>query len=1077
MIQAWKPSLVLAACSIGVAASGARGADVLDEWTFEGIGSSLVVTDSANVGPYAAQGGSYQGSATANGHHTLATADWAAPVGNGSATGWSSNSWSVDDYYEFNAETSGYHAIVVAWDITRSNTGPVNYEVRASWDGWQSWTSLGTFTALLNGQNPMSPWNATTRVPAYGTSWDENAVAGTDNFANHSTIAFRIVCLTAGTNSAGLLRVDNFKVSGTVACDSPTINVQPAALDICEGSLASFEVSASGTTPLSYQWRRNGAPLSDDGRIIGTDAAILYISPSQAADGGNYDCVVTNACGNATSDAVALAVDVAPVISVDPIPQTACLPASATFTVSATGTPPLSYQWRNNYVPLSNAPGHISGADTASLTLSPAEIADAGDYDCVITNACGSVTSVYATLTVSAAPAITAQPSPAALCTGDTAYFHVGATGVGTYQWRRNGVPLVYSYPHLLGVDTADLYVTLIVPGDAGTYDCVITNGCASATTSPATLTIGAGPTITSNPSSQTGCIGSPVSFTVAATGTFPLTYRWVKDGSTISGAVSATYTIPSVTLGSAGAYVCVVTDACHFLSSSTATLTVSSPPTITLQPTSDATCAPGAFAFTIAATGSPAPTFQWRKGGVPIPGATGASYSGVANLSDAGSYDCVVTTTCGSVTSNAAVLTVYAPATWTSHPTSQTVCAGSPVNFTVSATGTAPLNYQWTKNGIDIPGATSTTYTITSASASDAGTYRCYVDNPQCNNGDGPSNPATLTVNTPASVVTNPSSQAVCSGQAFGFSVVAGGTPPLTYQWRKGGVPIAGATNSSYSGTASGSDAGSYDCVATNTCGSVASAAATLDVSLTPSISTQPASVSVCPGEVASLAVIANGTPVPTYQWRKNGVDILGATATFYAVYHAVPTDTGSYDCVVTNSCGSVTSSTAIMTVNAGPIITTQPTNVSVFVGSLATLSIGADGTAPLSYQWRKNGGGLIDGGAVSGALTATLTINPTAPGDSGLFDCVVTNPCGATTTDAATLTIRPCTADLDDGSGTGTPDGGTDINDLLYFLLKYEAGDLSVDLDDGSGTGTPDGGVDINDLLMFLDHYEGGC
>ncbi len=72
---------------------------------------------------------------------------------------------------------------------------------------------------------------------------------------------------------------------------------------------------------------------------------------------------------------------------------------------------------------------------------------------------------------------------------------------------------------------------------------------------------------------------------------------------------------------------------------------------------------------------------------------------------------------------------------------------------------------------------------------------------------------------------------------------------------------------------------------------------------------------------------------------------------------------------------------------------------------------------------------------------------------------------------------TSARCPADLDDGSGAGTPDGGIDINDLLFFLSKYEAGDIAADLDDGSGAGTPDGGVDINDLLFFLAHYEGGC
>ncbi len=68
-------------------------------------------------------------------------------------------------------------------------------------------------------------------------------------------------------------------------------------------------------------------------------------------------------------------------------------------------------------------------------------------------------------------------------------------------------------------------------------------------------------------------------------------------------------------------------------------------------------------------------------------------------------------------------------------------------------------------------------------------------------------------------------------------------------------------------------------------------------------------------------------------------------------------------------------------------------------------------------------------------------------------------------------------CPADLDDGSASGTPDGAVTIDDLLYFLGKYEAGDVAADLDDGGGAGTHDGAVTIDDLLYFLGHYEGGC
>jgi glucose/arabinose dehydrogenase len=71
----------------------------------------------------------------------------------------------------------------------------------------------------------------------------------------------------------------------------------------------------------------------------------------------------------------------------------------------------------------------------------------------------------------------------------------------------------------------------------------------------------------------------------------------------------------------------------------------------------------------------------------------------------------------------------------------------------------------------------------------------------------------------------------------------------------------------------------------------------------------------------------------------------------------------------------------------------------------------------------------------------------------------------------------VSACRADLDNGSGTGTFDNAVDINDLLYFLVKFEAGDAAIDLDNGSGTGTPDGGVDINDLLYFLVRFEAGC
>ncbi len=167
-------------------------------------------------------------------------------------------------------------------------------------------------------------------------------------------------------------------------------------------------------------------------------------------------------------------------------------------------------------------------------------------------------------------------------------------------------------------------------------------------------------------------------------------------------------------------------------------------------------------------------------------------------------------------------------------------------------------------------------------------------------------------------------------------------------------------------------------------------------------------------------------------------------------------------------------------------PVFLDQPPAQSVCEGQTVTLTALAGGRgvpAPILYQWRANGewlgnGATGNGSEIAGAFSDTLVITNVQVPDGVEFTCVATAPTGSVVSDPAFVTVTTCCpADLDDGSGTGTPDNGVDINDLLYFLIVYEAGELPADLDDGSGTGAPDGGVDINDLLFFLEHYEAGC
>src|SRR4029078_9677825 len=131
-----------------------------------------------------------------------------------------------------------------------------------------------------------------------------------------------------------------------------------------------------------------------------------------------------------------------------------------------------------------------------------------------------------------------------------------------------------------------------------------------------------------------------------------------------------------------------------------------------------------------------------------------------------------------------------------------------------------------------------------------------------------------------------------------------------------------------------------------------------TLTVNVPPSITTQPANATVTVGATATFTVVATGPAPLSYQWKKNGTAIGGATNASYTTPATVAGDNGAiFTVVVTNGAGNVTSNNATLTGNVPPSITTQPANAAVTVGSTATFTVVAAGTAPLSYQWKKKG------------------------------------------------------------------------------------------------------------------------
>lgn len=181
---------------------------------------------------------------------------------------------------------------------------------------------------------------------------------------------------------------------------SPTIVFPPQGRTNHPGTKATFHVTADGTGPLTYQWKRNGLNLSDGGHISGATTPILTLSTVSQSDAANYEAVVTG-LGAATSAPAALAVvpyqpNQVPTVTAHPQSRSNEPGTTATFSVGVSGDGPFAYQWRRNGQHLTDG-GHISGATLWNLTLSNVSPADAGSYD-VVVSGFGSATSQSATL-------------------------------------------------------------------------------------------------------------------------------------------------------------------------------------------------------------------------------------------------------------------------------------------------------------------------------------------------------------------------------------------------------------------------------------------------------------------------------------------------------------------------------------------------------------------------------------------------------------------------------------------------------------------------------------------------------
>jgi hypothetical protein len=865
------------------------------------------------------------------------------------------------------------------------------------------------------------------------------------------------------------------------------IAVPPASASVMLGTAAIFTVSTVGFPAPTITWETKATafgsawvaqPNTGGSSVPGT---FVYQTTSPLDAGLQVRVTASNASASVTSDAVVLLVTLTPpsITSASLVDATAMVGTNVTFLATATGNPLPTLQWQMAAAATPGTFVAVAGATAASFTLAATEANQGAYVRVVATNAAGSATGNAAQVRVQVPPrqlVTSFDTTPASIVLlGVTTSLTLSVvscvgTPVPTYQWQTSP-DTTSAFVNLTGQTASSL---VLVPGlnlQGRRYCVVASNVGGSVTSSSTTIVVQQLPAFsTSVPIAQTVQAGQPVTFACSVSAGVPApSLQWqVADASfsppvfvSIAGATGASYTIDTTSPDDTNhLYACLATNAAApaGVASVAALLTVNAAaPVFSTSPVPRTVNTGQPVTFMCSVTGIPAPTLQWRVADASlatpvfadIPGATSTSYTlATTTPADTNHLYAVVARNSvvpAGVSSATALLTVSSAApTFSLAPASQTVALGQSVTFTCAATGIPAPTLQWcvadaalsTPIFVDIPGATSSSYTLATATVSD--TNRLYVC--VAHNSIAPagvlSAAALLTVTLAAPTFSlAPTSQTIVVGQPVTFTCVATGIPAPTLQWRVADaslaapifVDIPGATAASYTlaATAVANTNHLYAAFASNVIqANVSSVSALLTISYAaPTFTLAPTSQSITTGQPASCTITVAGIPTPTVRWRTATAatptvfsDIAGATSTTLTLATTSSALNGQrYEAVATNLvsiAGGVPSAPAILTVlPLPPTITADLTpTVSGVSGSTLVLAVAITGASALQWQAALSPGPPTTSfsdipGETSASLS--LTLGPTI--DQVVYRLVAINAGGTTTSIATTLTVAP--------------------------------------------------------------------
>ncbi len=854
------------------------------------------------------------------------------------------------------------------------------------------------------------------------------------------------------------------------------------SLNLCTGSAATIKTALADTTGMTFQWKKNGVNVTPSGTY----------SKYTVSTSGNYTLSVTQGtCPTVTSAQVYIygltgGTTTSLNRSGDVIQ---CTGGSAILTIPY-WSDNQTYQWQKNGQ-------SISGANTRTYTAT-----QTGTYSVRVVDGSCSITATSDALTFGSSISLTNSSfSPTICSTGGQTTLSISPSYSpnlsNNYQWKRNG-------QNISGANNSFYTAT-----QAGVYNAEVTQGGCTATSQG--MEVKTSTTLDSVKILQeipTSCSPNYANLTTPYSSLGNVIYNWVKNGVTLS--LSNSYFTTT-----SGDYTLTVAQGNCVTTSKPSTVTLNTNnyiPTLYMSGSvnssihKDTVYACTDASFTMFIYNYPSGSFQWFKDGVAISGATSSNY----NVSQRGSYYVKITTSSCVINSKSVfVENTYPKFTLNVTPQSPNVCGNNIVKLDYLNKGIYPYYCTtWKKDGVTLTTCGSTPFNVL-----ESGVYTASVQQGSCFT---ESEPVNIKINEPTTAFISGNTTMASGGTAKVY-VTLTGSAPWTFTLSDGNTITT--SNNPYVHNVTPTTSTTYALTSVvGSCGTgtvSGSGIVTIGTCATPTtITTQPLSQTKCTGSSVTFSTVATGGGILTYQWKKDGQNISGATNSSYVISNLKTVDMGNYSVQITGTCGTVLSNNALLKpINNVPTFATA-TN-PVYVGSALQLTVSSY-ASNVTYAWQgpngftsnlqypvlpstsvNNGGAYtvsVDNGqgCVGQAVASTnvLVANITLSNLSNTTFCA-----GG----AGTISFSPVIAghnyavqisDSNGSFGTSPTIIGTSQNSTITFTTPsgYSSGTTStyvlrvVDLDDIANVSAPSAVIYFNALTASVETivgktYSGVC